>query len=219
LQRFGGLGKFADEAERNGTSLQNAVNDYVAVESELRRDFVGGVEFLCRRLGVQPQALLAAMAQRYLPAGTPGTPGQPQPQPQYDPNAIATHAANLIRTEFQTREINSQIDVFAQNPANRFFDNVRQDMSILVQAGKAADLQTAYEAACWLNPDIRAILLEEARTGTNRGATAAAARAQNAAKAVTGAPANSHAGDLPKARNLSLDDEIRAAIKIQRGNA
>jgi hypothetical protein len=222
LQRYGGLSKFADEAERNGTSLQNAVNDYVTVESELRRDFVGGVEFLCRRLGVQPQALLAAMAQRYLPAGTAGNmAGQPQPppQPQYDPNAIATHAANMIRTEFQTREINSQIDVFAQNPANRFFDNVRQDMSILVQAGKAADLQTAYEAACWLNPDIRAILLEEARTGTNRAATATAQRAQNAAKAVIGAPANSHAGDVPKARNLSLDDEIRAAIKVQRGNA
>jgi hypothetical protein len=223
LTRYGGLAKFAEEAERNGTSLQNAVNDYVTVESELRRDFVGGVEFLCRRLGVQPQALLAAMAQRYLPP--PGTSGQtsgqpqPQPQPQYDPNAIATHAANMIRTEFQTREINSQIEIFAQNPANRFFDNVRQDMSILVQAGKAADLQTAYEAACWLNPDIRAILLEEARTGTNRAATATAVRAQNAAKAVTGAPANSHVGDVPRARNLSLDDEIRAAIKIQRGNA
>jgi hypothetical protein len=221
LKRYGGLHDFAAEAERNGTTLQNAVNDYVAVETELRRDFLGGVEFLCRRLGVQPQALLAGLAQKYLPR--PGTQGQ-QPQPaqnqqQFDPNAIANHAANMVRTEFQQREINSQIDTFAANPSNRFFDNVRQDMAILVQAGKAADLQTAYEAACWLNPEIRAILLEESKAGQNRAATNTAVRAQQAAKAISGAPSNSHAGEAPRPRNLSLDEEIRAAINTQRGNA
>jgi hypothetical protein len=92
-------------------------------------------------------------------------------------------------------------------------------MAVLVQAGKASDLQQAYEAACWLNPEIRAILLEETAAGRNKAATATAVKAQNAAKAVTGAPSNSHAGDAPRQRNLSLDDEIRAAINAQRGAA
>jgi hypothetical protein len=219
FKRYGGLGKFADEAERNNTTLQAAVADYVQVETELRKDFLGGVEFLCQRLGVQPRALLAGLAQKYLPRQEGQPQPQAQPQQQFDPNAIATHAANMVRTEFQQREIESNIGLFAANPANRFFDNVRQDMAILVQAGKATDLQTAYEAACWLNPEIRAILLEESKAGQNRAATVTAVRAQKAAKAVSGAPSNSHAGDAPRRRDLSLDDEIRAAIDVQRGNA
>jgi hypothetical protein len=219
MQRYGGLAKFADEAERNHTTLQAAVTDYVAVEAELRKDPIGGIDFLCRRLGWDPRAVLAGLAKRYLPAPGGQNPQPAQTQQQFDPNAIATHAANMVRTEFQQREIESQIGQFAANPANRFFDNVRQDMSILVQAGKAADLQTAYEAACWLNPEIRAILLEESKAGQNRAATATAVRAQKAAKAVSGAPSNSHAGEAPRRRDLTLDEEIRANVAAQHGNA
>ena len=32
--------------------------------------------------------------------------------------------------------------------------------------GRPTRLQEAYDAACWLNPDIRAILIEEAEHGT-----------------------------------------------------
>jgi hypothetical protein len=92
-------------------------------------------------------------------------------------------------------------------------------MAVLIHAGKAADLQTAYEAACWLNPEIRAILLEESKAGQNRVATNTAVRAQKAAKAVSGAPSNSHADEALKRRDLSLDDEIRENIAAQRGNA
>jgi hypothetical protein len=223
LKRFGGLSKFAEEAERNGTTLTNAVGDYVAVETELRKDFLGGVEFLCRRLGVQPQALLRGLAMRYgAPQEPGGQPQSPQNQQQFDPNAIAAHAANMVRTEIQQREINSQIDAFSANPSNRFFGNVRQDMSILVQAGKAADLQTAYEAACWLDPEIRAILIEEMAGGQNKAAVRTAAKAQNAAKAVSGAPSNSHAGEAPRPRNFGTHvtaEEVRDVVKAQRGAA
>jgi hypothetical protein len=115
------------------------------------------------------------------------------------------------------REINNDIAQFSANPANRFFPNVRMDMSHLVQIGKAANLQEAYEAACWLNPEIRAILIEEMHGGQNTAAVRAATRAQNAAKAVTGAPANSHAGEPPKRRDLSVEETIREAIRVQRG--
>ncbi len=216
-KRYTGLSRFAEEAERNGTSLQNAVSDYVAVENQLRQDPVRGIEFLFQKMGVNPLAVLNAWVKRYM--GQQGDQGQaPQPQ-QIDPNAIANHAVNAVRTEFQQRQIYDDIAKFSANPANRFFANVRQDMSVLVQSGKASNLQEAYEAACWLHPEIRAILIEEMAGGQNRAATRTAARAQNAAKAVTGAPSNSHAGEAPKRRDLSLDDEIREAIRAQRGNA
>jgi hypothetical protein len=60
----------------------------------------------------------------------------------------------------------AQIEAFKRDPKNRFFENVRQDMAKLFQTGKADTLQEAYDAACWLNPDIRAILIEEAEHGT-----------------------------------------------------
>jgi hypothetical protein len=220
MQRYGGLRNFAEEAERNGTTLQNAVSDYVAVETELKKDPVRGVEFLFQRMGVNPLAVLNQWVKRYM--GTQGGGGQAQPAPQQlriDPNAIARQAADTIRAEMQQSQIHNDIASFSADTANRFFANVRQDMAILVQSGKASDLQEAYEAACWLNPEIRAILVGEMRGGQDRTATRTAARAQNAAKAVTGAPLTSHSGDAPKRRDLSIDDEIREAIKAQRGAA
>ena len=214
LQRYGGLKSFAEAAERNGTTLQSAVTDYVAVEDELRKDPVNGVEFLFRKMGLNPLGILKAWLSRYVPQQGGQAP-QPVPQPQIDPNAIASHAVNAVRSEFQMREINNDIAKFSADPNNRFFANVRQDMALLVQAGKAADLRQAYDAACWLHPEIRAILLEEAKGGQRT-----AARAQNAAKAVTGAPgSNSHMGDAPRRKDLSLEEEIRANIASQRGAA
>lgn len=218
LQRYGGLKNFAEEAERNGTNIQNAIKDYSEVENELRKDPVNGVEYLFKRMGLNPLGVLKAWLSRYVPQQGGQAPQQQRPQPQIDPNAIANHAIHAVRSEFQQREIHSDIAKFQADPANRFFPNVRQDMALLVQAGKAADLRQAYDAACWLHPEIRAILLEEAKGG--QGGQRTAVRAQNAAKAVTGAPSsNSHAGDAPRRRDLSLDDEIRESIKRQRGAA
>jgi hypothetical protein len=227
MKRYGGLANFAEEAERNGTTLQNAVSDYVAVETELRKDPVSGVEFLFKKMGLNPLGVLNQWLKRYVqPQGAP----QPNPnlepnrQPQIDPSAIVAQAVEQarhgVRSEFQQEQINNDIAKFSADPANRFFQNVRQDMSVLVQAGKASDLQTAYEAACWLHPEIRAILIEEMRGGQDKAATRTAARAQNAAKAVVGAPSsNSHAGEPPRRRDLSRREEIVEAIKAQRGAA
>lgn len=218
FKRFEGLGRFAHEAEKNGTTLQNAVNDYAAVETELRKDPVNGVEFMFKKMGLNPLAVLDAWLKRYVPQKDGS---QPAPQPQIDPNAIISQAVEQarhgVRSEFQQEQINNDIAKFSSDPANRFFANVRQDMAVLVQAGKAADLQTAYEAACWLHPEIRAILIEEMRGGQDKAATRTAARAQNAAKAVTGAPSsNSHASEPRRRRGMSVDEVVEEAFKAQR---
>jgi hypothetical protein len=223
MRRYSGLANFAESAERNGTTLQNAVSDYVAVEDELRKDPVSGVEFLFRKMGKNPLDVLKGWLSRYVPQQ--GSNGQQQPAAQLDPAAIVAQATQAVRAEFQQRDMNSQmaaygadIAKFSADPANRFFANVRQDMALLVQAGKASDLRQAYDAACWLHPEIRAILLEEARGG--QGGQRTAARAQNAAKAVSGAPSgNSHAGEAPRRKDLSLYEEISANVAAQKGAA
>jgi len=229
FKRYSGLGKFAEEAERNGTTLQNAVSDYVAVETELNKNFFGGIEYLCHRfaskLGVHPQELLAGLGRRYGASASDGQSEQQNYQPQQiDPRAIADYVTNVVRSEAQQREIDSQVEVFGADPKNKYFPNLRQDMAHIVQAGelsgKAVTLQQAYEAACWGHPEIRAILINEANGGKEKQAADKVSRSRAAAKAVSGPPASGVNPDLTdRKKNLSLDDEIRAAIASQEGAA
>jgi hypothetical protein len=224
FKRYAGLGKFAEEAERNGTNLQSAVSDYVAVETALRQNPVGGVEFICQRMGIDPRRLAEAMSARYnltaLSQSDAQPPSQQAPAPAVDPNAIAQHVAAVIRAEQEQRDLNSKISAFGSDPKNKFFSDLRMDMAKIVQAGKADSLEQAYEAACWLNPEIRAIMINEANGGRNREAAAAASKSRNAAKAVGGSPAPGINPDATgKRKNMSLEDEIRANVDAQLGAA
>jgi hypothetical protein len=233
FQRFSGLGKFAEEAERNGTTLQNAITDYDSIEKALKQNFVGGVEYICQRLGVDPRRLAGVMAQRYGVAAQTNGQAAPttqavQPQASFDPEALRQQFQQIARAEADARvqamkaeteraSIDRDIAAFGNDPKNKFFANVRQDMAALVQAGKANTLQEAYEAASWLNPEIRSILIKETNSG-GKEAAAVASKARNAAKAVGGSPSPGAAPDASaKRNNLSLDDEIRAAVDAQIG--
>lgn len=223
FKRYAGLGRFAEEAERNGRTLQDAVTDYVNVESILRRDPVAGVEFLCQKMNFNPRALAWAMSQRYGANGQDAQPTQnpgPQYTPPVDPRAIAEYAANVVRTEFQQKQIDSDIVAFGADPKNKFFHNLRPVMAQIVQAGLATNLQQAYDAACWNHPETRAILINEANGGANKQASATASRARNAAKAIGGSPAEGINPDAKgKRQKQSIDDDIDAAIAAQEGAA
>ena len=233
FKRYSGLGKFAEEAERNGTTLQNAITDYASIENALKQNFVGGVEWICQRLGVNPRQLAHVMAARHgVVAAQPpaqGQPAQQQQAPTFDPEALMRQFQQIARAEADARvqaaqaeaeriRIDGQIAEFGANPKNKFFQNLRQDMAALVQAGKANNLQEAYEAAQWLNPETRAILINETNGGKDKEAAAAASKARNAAKAVGGSPAPGVNPDAAKRRtDLSLEDEIRSAVDAQMG--
>jgi hypothetical protein len=135
-----GIAQHAAMAERNGTTFARAVNDYVAVETEIRKDFLGGIEYLCRRLGVQPQALLAGLAQRY--GG--------QRQPQYSQPRPPTHA----EVRAQQTALNKQIEEFGSK--TMLFPEARKQMAQFVQAGHANDLQSAYDLVLKYNPTLAA---------------------------------------------------------------
>ena len=113
---------------------------------------------------------------RYVPQKDGNGESQPAPQQKIDSNAIIAQAVEQarhgVRSEFQQREINNDIAKFSVDPANRFFPNVRSLMSRIVQAGKPDggdyNLQEAYDAACWLNTETRAILIEEMKGGQDK---------------------------------------------------
>ncbi len=67
----------------------------------------------------------------------------------------------------------TEVETFAADPKNEFFEDVGNDIFRLLKTGAAADLPSAYEMACWSNPVVRVKLLakqqqQAANPGQNR---------------------------------------------------
>jgi hypothetical protein len=230
FKSYEGLAPFAKLAESNGTTIQRALHEYNALENTFSQDPIKGVEAICQRLGVNPRALVNAMGHRYGLAApqsqqAPGNgqqqhnPGQ-APQPPVDPAAIARQVYEQVQQETSSRELTASVGAFSANPANKYFENVRESMAALLSTEQANSLKEAYDAACWLNPQVRAILLAEQATKPTQKSAGAVSQARAAAKAVSGAPAS---GSKPVAGsgdpNQSRRDLIREAVAAQRGEA
>jgi hypothetical protein len=112
--------------------------------------------------------------------------------------------------EWQERQsLNSDIQKFASDPTNAHFEEVRNDMAGLLQAGLAPDLKTAYEMAIYANPTVRTQVLakQQAETEAQRRAEAT----QKARDAKAAAAVNiTRKGTLPSAKAVgTMDDTIR----------
>ena len=217
--RYSGLKQYAEMAEQNGTTLATAVQDYAKVEDSLRKDFLGGLDALAARFGYKPTDVAQYYAARH---GVPATGqiGQAYQQPAFDPDDIISKAEQRALARFEEtqtrRESASEIERFAADPAHAYFENVREDMAILLQNGKANDLAAAYEMACWANPETRAILLKS-QTNSTPSPAAAVQKAKAAAKAVGGAPSPGfNPGKPVDTSKMSIADTVRAAIAAQR---
>lgn len=226
LAEYKGLEPLADLAKQNGTNIVKAVQEYREFEVKLQSDFMGGIGFICQRFGVNPIALAQAILGR---SGSPQqerqanqTAGQ---QPDISP--VLQRLQQLEERE-QQREgatLQNEIRSFAEDPKNRFFDNVRPMMAQILRNGQASSIPEAYEAACWLTPDVRAQLISEQAQGSNgaqqaQRAAAAVDQARRQAKAIGGAPPSGVTGSPSKPDpNASIRDTILAAVHAQRGRA
>ena len=82
--------------------------------------------------------------------------------------------------EQQTQQVHiQQIREFAQT--KEFFNDVKEEMALLLDSGRAKDLADAYEQATWLNPQVRDVLIkrqqgqvQEQKTNERRQAAASA---------------------------------------------
>jgi hypothetical protein len=154
-----------------------------------------------------------------------GQPGQPGTQQAPDPNhplvaqqrRIEALEARLASQHDTTAR--DQIAAFSANPAYPFFQDVRQQMGALMEAGQAKTLEQAYEMAAWANPQIRAQLLAQQAEQAQavKAAELARAKAANAAN-LTGSPAvagarPNGAGGQPD----SIRDSLVSAFRDHQG--
>lgn len=189
-----------------GMDEASAIKTLLAAQDLLERDPKQGLEFLARSYGVN---LNTAQPQ--------GQPYQAQPARDSHPEIAALkQQLQVLQSQVQTAQtapIVSQIDAFQNDPANLYFENVRDDMAVLLHNGKATDLKEAYDMACWMRPDIRPFLqTAQAPAVTTQGK---ATQARRAAVSVTGSPGQT----AIRKSNGSIEDDIRAAFEEVAGTA
>lgn len=125
----------------------------------------------------------------------------------------ATNAQSAMAA--QQKAISDEIEAFAKDPANQYFEQVQEDMAVLIKgSGGKMTLKDAYDRAVWANPSTRA--LEESRRVTEavkkRDAEAKEA-AERAAKANAANVKTLPKKVSPTAATGSIDDTLRETFQ------
>lgn len=118
-----------------------------------------------------------------------------QPQQAVDPtiNALQQQIAQLTQhisgyEQNQKQAVMSEVERtyqdFANNPANKYLEDVKDDMAFFLENGKAKDWQTAYNMAVKINPTVSEMIeaerLQEAQDKKRKEAELAANKAKKA---------------------------------------
>jgi hypothetical protein len=131
-------------------------------------------------------------------------------------------AAEQQRRAQENAAIDTSVEQFASDPANRYFAQVRGTMADLLDVaaaqGRQLTLKDAYDQAVWSNPETRSMLLKEQLSSTAQNRNAAAQRAKNAAVSVKGS-SKGVAPSVAEAAEGSRVDAIRAAFDAAEGQA
>lgn len=221
FQEYKPIERFMDMAKQSGTTLDKALENYVGIENELRRDVVSGIGRICQNQGIHPVALANQILARH--GASPqqdGTGDQQAHQPanvDLSPVMQKISALETFINQQQSATVQTEIQRFASNPEHKFFENVKADMGRLINSGQAENLEEAYDKACWANKEIRELLIKQQVPASAPKADDAVQRARAADKAIGGAPS---AGFVPAAAikpGASIRDTIRAAVDAQRG--
>lgn len=198
-----------------GVDEATAVKQLLAASDWLDRNPTEALQHLARQYGVN----IASLGQPNA-AQPSGETGQPQAQP--DPvaselQALKAEVASLRQgREQETQQTYvSQIDAFAADTANLYFENVKPAMAALLQSGQASTLPEAYERAIWSDPTIRPILLQQQATERLKPTLDHARKAKAAGVSVTGSPGN----DFLPTSNGSIEDDVRLAVSQVSGRA
>lgn len=139
--------------------------------------------------------------------------------PQVDPNYQALQQQiQHLQSTFQQREqmsqqqqeqqLYSEIAQFSQGKEH--FETVRHDMAALLQAGRAQNLDDAYEMAIWANPQVRTALIakqqaEQKAELSKKAQEAKKAASVNIPRRGAMAPSSTQTG--------SMEDTIRAKAR------
>lgn len=201
LQDYKGLDEFTPLIKHAGTTHAEVMRKAIDWEKSLKADPVNTVLHVARISGVDI-VRLAQMVQQNPQAAQP----VPQPQPQIN-------VEQTVEQVLRKRDTETQVQSFLADPKNTHAEAVIDDMVALINAGRAKDLQSAYDMATWMRPDIREQLINQAVPQQVQPPKAPSTdQARKASKSITGSSAPGPSKDAGAAAPSSIRDELRQAM-------
>lgn len=236
--KYKGLDKHVQDFQAAGVTADQAVTAYRHAEQLLVKNFDEGIVGLCKQFNTHPLKLAESLINMFRKPGTqPVTVQgqQPQGQPQQQQTGLDPETKRYLQSletrisKYETKEqqkeyksVETDINSFLTDPAHIYADNVIDSMVDLIKQGRMTGnvrpLKEVYDAACWLNPEVRQILINEQIVAQSKGAIKkakdATTQARSAAASVTGKPAGNTDSD-PK--NKTLRETIKEAYDASVG--
>lgn len=227
LRLIGSVGqkiKFADDVGRHLAPFAERLQSQNIPPQEFLGDVFSTVKSLATGTMEEKAAVVSNIIQSYgidlrvLDTVLSQRLSAPPPSPEViQARQLAARAQAVLQQQAQGSQEQARMAAsqtlaqFGADPKNEFFEDVRDMMADLLQAGRATSLDEAYTACIWAHPDTRKILLqrEAEQRVSSRGQRAQQAR--RASSSVHGAPL--HSGGV-SARNpkASLRETIEAAF-------
>lgn len=238
--KFGGLSQWHEAAAANNTTLPEVLDRVNKVETAMIQDPSQGLTMACEMVGMDrnatAKALMGALQKLgvQIPAHSDQT-WQPE-QPQALPPEVAALRQELdgIKSIFARQQedrqraelgkAQEQVKTFFADPANKYANDVANEISAELKAMKAMgiplDLPKAYERAMWNRPDLRAKLIAEQVAPKQDEAAKAQAqaleKARSASRSVAGSPPLAE-GRSSAERPSKLRDEIAMRVRNAAG--
>lgn len=169
--------RYGDEAR--------GIQTLLAYADALEKDPLGTLQYIAKERGVDLSQLVPQPGQQF---------ADPQvAQLHQQINQLQQQVAQFHqRTESgNTSALQSQIDAFASDPANPYFNDVKVQMGALIHAaaqqGRELSMKQAYDMAVYADPVIRSEIMEQQRQ-KEEAARIAKVNEAKAAKPIKGAP-------------------------------
>lgn len=192
----------------NGNTAHGAVQNLMNMAYQLHTDPVNTLRGLLRMYNVDPAHLASS-------AGAGGGSGAVGPSAEV--LSLQREVAGLKNTLFRASETQSasarayyagEVERFASDPKNKYYENVKDDMVRVIQAGMAKDLPEAYEKAVKLNPSVSAAIEQDRLRAVEAQRIEQARQKADAAKKAGFNVQGSDAGSGKRSQNESLVDTL-----------
>ena len=233
------LQPYVEMARQGGTTLKAALDNYVGIERLLRQDPFRAITQIANNIGIRPEQLVTGLSlhlgvqsnghaqpQEGQPTGLPPEVLQQYFNPLHQEVSQLKQLLSNQQQEAEARAasaLNSTLSRFQADPSHRYYENVRAKMAQLIKAevvpatgDDMADLKAAYELACWQDPEIRSLLINEqsAKTAaqTKQKEKDAADKARQASKSITGSPSSTVTENRNRSGD-SIEDDARDAYR------
>lgn len=168
------------------------------------------VQDLFKRLSINPEEV------GFTPDEAPAVdPAVQSLRSELDTIKSGLSAQNAARYEEARKQVTSEIEAFSKDPKHSHFNEVANDIALLVKSKACKTLAEAYETACYRNPVVRQKVIDAQRKEADVVAAKEAEEKTRQAKEATAAnlKSNQRRSSVAKDPEGSLDDTLNETLR------